>query len=678
MKRFLLLILAASLQYCGVAFAQTTNYPSGLDTSASLFVTADNVQSSLSLAMAAGDTTAFVASTTGFVPNMIVTICDVVTSTGKCTTFEHLFVTAVPGANSLTVTRGFAGTSAVSHAKGKLITPLFDAAHQKTLKDAVIAIETALGTNLVNVPTLPNTTALQQYRKNAANAAVESFTPQAVYTADYNFTAQSPSGTIVAGNNSVTMAPVPLGVNGTDANHYLYVAGTGTPEACLITGGAGMSGQTSGAIILNCANTHSAGFTVASATAGIKEAMNAKPWSAVRLPCSAVHIQAGIVLAPTVGLDLGGCGRDPSHASGTVIINDDTTALVGAISLTGSGTQQQVWLHDFTVACNSARTCGTHLNVSNFLGLVAERLWLVESGAFGFHCYQCVGAVIRDNVITHTAQHGMFIEQMANQAEIVHNTITDSSWTDGYANLRVTGSAGHENLSILIANNDLETCGGNPAHAGVSTCYNLAIDNTFGARIIGANYLETAKPVTSLNFYCGTNSRNITFDGNRIQDGSVQFDSGCLDVDIGPNTWANFGSITTALSLTGTPASVNFRGRQTTEAGSGTVTFNVAAYGTASATAGAATLNAQSGTITSEALTTAAGSIYTLTLTDSMVAAASVVLATVQLGTSTQGTPQIVSVAPAGGSVVIKIKNIDGSNAFNGTIKVQFTVSNLV
>ena len=93
---------------------------------------------------------------------------------------------------------------------------------------------------------------------------------------------------------------------------------------------------------------------------------------------------------------------------------------------------------------------------------------------------------------------------------------------------------------------------------------------------------------------------------------------------------------------------------------------------TASATAGAATLNKSAGVITSEALTTAAGATYTLTLTDSAIAAADQVLASVQLGTATTGTPVVTTVTPAAGSVVIVVQNIHASAAVNGTIKISF------
>jgi hypothetical protein len=95
--------------------------------------------------------------------------------------------------------------------------------------------------------------------------------------------------------------------------------------------------------------------------------------------------------------------------------------------------------------------------------------------------------------------------------------------------------------------------------------------------------------------------------------------------------------------------------------------------GTASATAGAATLNAQAGKITSEAVTTAQNAIYTLTLTNSEIAAADIVLASVGNGTNTQGTPTITRVSPADGSVVILVSNLHATaQALNGTIVVSF------
>jgi len=95
---------------------------------------------------------------------------------------------------------------------------------------------------------------------------------------------------------------------------------------------------------------------------------------------------------------------------------------------------------------------------------------------------------------------------------------------------------------------------------------------------------------------------------------------------------------------------------------------------TATASSGAATLAKTAGVITSEAITTAAGATYTLTLTNSTIAAADQVFASVNLGAGTGGTPAVASVTPGAGSVVIVIQNIHASAAFNAAIVISFMV----
>jgi len=95
---------------------------------------------------------------------------------------------------------------------------------------------------------------------------------------------------------------------------------------------------------------------------------------------------------------------------------------------------------------------------------------------------------------------------------------------------------------------------------------------------------------------------------------------------------------------------------------------------TATAVAGAATLNKSSGIVTTEALTTAAGADYTLTLTNSKIAAGDIVLATVQDGTDTAGTPAITTAASGTGSATIIVQNVHATAAFNGTLKIGFAV----
>ena len=97
--------------------------------------------------------------------------------------------------------------------------------------------------------------------------------------------------------------------------------------------------------------------------------------------------------------------------------------------------------------------------------------------------------------------------------------------------------------------------------------------------------------------------------------------------------------------------------------------------GTATATAGAATLNRKAGTVTSEALTTAGSGEYVLTVTNSYVAANSVVLCSVDTGTNTNVTGLVVrTVTPAAGNFHVHIYNASAS-ALDGTIKVSFLVA---
>lgn len=98
-----------------------------------------------------------------------------------------------------------------------------------------------------------------------------------VYVADYNFPTQTPGGSLTGGTPAtVNLSPCPLGVNGSDTRHFLYVSGgsSGSPEPVLISGGTCTSGNNSGgSVTFTPANTHTGAWTIQSATAGIEEAL---------------------------------------------------------------------------------------------------------------------------------------------------------------------------------------------------------------------------------------------------------------------------------------------------------------------------------------------------------------------------------------------------------------------
>jgi len=88
---------------------------------------------------------------------------------------------------------------------------------------------------------------------------------------DYNFTPQSPGGSLVIGSNTVILNPI---LKGIAVGSPLYVSGgTGTAESVQVTGWNSTTGQ----VIITCTNTHSGAWTIGSATGGIQEAINSLP-----------------------------------------------------------------------------------------------------------------------------------------------------------------------------------------------------------------------------------------------------------------------------------------------------------------------------------------------------------------------------------------------------------------
>ncbi len=98
-----------------------------------------------------------------------------------------------------------------------------------------------------------------------------------------------------------------------------------------------------------------------------------------------------------------------------------------------------------------------------------------------------------------------------------------------------------------------------------------------------------------------------------------------------------------------------------------------AARTASTAVAGAVTSNVHKGIVTSEALTTAALALYTLTLTNSKITANSNVICSVDKNGSA-GEPTILNITPAAGSVVINVKNEHAATALNAAIKIRFDV----
>ena len=126
------------------------------------------------------------------------------------------------------------------------------------------------------------------------------------YASQYNWS-QSPSNNLVTpGGNTVNLTPCPVGIDVSASAifpFYVYLAGTGTPEAVVVTGGTCTSGGATGTITFVSLNTHPAGYTVQSATGGAAEAgVDANT-------TSAPNANSKIVLQPSGGV--GGSNSSP-------------------------------------------------------------------------------------------------------------------------------------------------------------------------------------------------------------------------------------------------------------------------------------------------------------------------------------------------------------------------------
>ena len=114
----------------------------------------------------------------------------------------------------------------------------------------------------------------------------------------------------------------------------------------------------------------------------------------------------------------------------------------------------------------------------------------------------------------------------------------------------------------------------------------------------------------------------------------------------------------------------------TTVTASGLGTFGSLKVGTGTKTvtaaAGAATLNKPSGIVTTESLTTAAGATYTLTLTNSTVAAGDIALVSLDSNGSA-GLPEVVSAKCTLNTLTVIVQN-DGSASLNAAVKIGFLI----
>lgn len=93
------------------------------------------------------------------------------------------------------------------------------------------------------------------------------------YATDFAWTLNPTNNLGTAGAHSVTLSQCPAGVTGTEPQYYIYIFGTGTAEAVLVTGGTCAGNGQPGTLQFTSGNGHPAGYSVGSASGGLQEAL---------------------------------------------------------------------------------------------------------------------------------------------------------------------------------------------------------------------------------------------------------------------------------------------------------------------------------------------------------------------------------------------------------------------
>lgn len=115
------------------------------------------------------------------------------------------------------------------------------------------------------------------------------------YATDFSWS-QGPSADLsTAGAKTVSLASCGAGVTGNEPQYYVYISGTGTAEAVLVTGGTCAGNGAAGTLQFTTANAHSAGYTVSSASGGLQESLIAARFAPTN-PTGAA--QSGKVIVP--------------------------------------------------------------------------------------------------------------------------------------------------------------------------------------------------------------------------------------------------------------------------------------------------------------------------------------------------------------------------------------------
>lgn len=352
------------------------------------------------------------------------------------------------------------------------------------------------------------------------------------------------------GAKTLTIRPCPLGVNGSDANHYLYISGgTGTAEDVLMTVPADsgcVSGASSGKISFTTSYAHTGAWTITSSTNGLREGvlylLGLGTGGELRLPYGNVTTRKGIVMEGAPAVTISGCGPwcstvilDSSATSATVFSCNASTCLVN--------------FKDFTIAGHSAHTAGFAIKIQNSSsGLPKIQNVRAVDTAGGFNVsnadYVQILDSYYDQVSNTGALYGILIDGGSSDVEIIGGRYAaqqiDVSTMLDYGIL-VAGADGLTISNVMLRGNiglGIEpVLGGGSLLLGSVFVNNSIIDT---CRTNGVRILSTGSP-TGSDFF-----GNIYFNNNHIASAQAMQTGDLVSIDT-----SSMGSNYSGINFTG-------------------------------------------------------------------------------------------------------------------------------
>lgn len=165
------------------------------------------------------------------------------------------------------------------------------------------------------------------------------------YAPDFNWSQSSSTDLGTAGAKTLNLSSCPAGVTGSEPQYYIYISGTGTPEAVMVTGGTCAGNAQSGTLQFTTINAHPAGYLIGSASGGMQEALVA----ARIVPTNPTgSSQAGKVIVPP--------GEFKAYARVSILSSNMTVDFSGSIV--------ECWMNDTCIFVGNSSNSGSVQDVT--------------------------------------------------------------------------------------------------------------------------------------------------------------------------------------------------------------------------------------------------------------------------------------------------------------------------